>query len=454
MNAPPKWQKPTPLELAATVGLPVVGILWFGWSGTQILLLYWLENVVVGVFNLLRMILTKPVYENRADYLAANPWILQHYPISAEDWQKAKEWRVAQYPSMKQFFVPFFLGHYSFFLLIHGFLLATLVGKLPAKQWWTFFSAQWTWEMWAVIGSMVVSQGWRFWTEDLQGRRHTRTCPFLAMVYPYRRLLILHVALFLGGFAIVSWSLPAALAILLILVKAGFDMNWIRIPLGPKKIDWKHAEEWDRKKGAGRIVGKTVNERPAGCHAELNESASGLRFDLAARGVGEVWKKMRAGGCLIVGLILLGMISFWGFVFIGEQWRTIMNGGGNTYWFMLLIMTLAQLLGTLWILMFSLLLTIPWSVLAFGTRRGTIELKGDRLLIRQKGFPWPRNADLPAREIVDLGMSPTGSKTNDFAVLELRIRLQNGHEHTFFAGREADELNWIATQITNRLVEL
>lgn len=454
MTAPPKWRKPTLLELAATVGIPVAGILWFGWSGTQILLIYWFENVIIGIFNLLRMALSKPVYENRADYLAANPWLLQHYPISEEDWRKAKEWRVSQYPGVKPYLIPLFFGHYSFFLVIHGFLLATLVGKLPAREWWSFFASQWTWEMSLVVVLMIVSQGWRFWNEDLQGRNYTRTCPFLAMVHPYRRLLILHFTLFLGGFAIVFWSLPASLAILLILVKAGFDMNWIRVPLGPKKIDWQRAAEWDEKKGAGRIVGRTVNERPEGCHTEMTATPTTLLFELKPRGVREMWTRMHAGGCLVVGVIILGVISSFGFAFVSEQWRIILPGGSDHYWTILLIMTVAQVLGTIWLLMFSLLLSVPWSALAYGTRRGTIELCDEILSLEQRGFPWTRRNDLPAREIADIGMSRTGNKTNDFEVLELRIRLRDGQEFTFFAGRDADELNWIATRITHRLVEL
>lgn len=413
-----------------------------------------MENVIVGAFNLLRLGLSKPVYEHRADYLSANPWVLQHYPISEEAWRKAKEWRVPQYPGLKPFFVPLFFGHYGFFLMIHAFLLATLVGRLPAREWLTFFSSNWSTEMLLAAGSMIASHGWRFWTEDLQGRSHTRTCPFLAMVYPYRRLLALHVALFLGGFAIVFWSAPPALATLLILVKAAFDMNWIRVPLGPKKIDWQHAEEWHRNRETGRIVGRTIDERPSNCHARLIEERDALRFDLDPRGVREVWKAMRAGGCLVIGVVLLTMLSLFGFVLIGEHWNTIMKGGADHYWSILLAMSGAQLLGTVWLLMFSLLLTVPWEVLAYGTRRGSIELRGETLSLRQRGFPWPRREDLPAREIADIGMSPTGNKTNEFAVVELRIRLRDGRETVFFAGRDADELNWIATRITHRLVEL
>lgn len=449
----PNWKRPGVVEMATATAIPIVGIIAFGWSGIQILLLYWFENALVGVFSLLRLALSKPVYENRADYLKAHPWLLQHYPLSAEDWAIAKKLPVTRYGSYKEFFVPLFLGHYTFFLLVHAFLIATLVAKLPGWEWWRLFENEWSVGLGMAVGSIAVTHGWRFWTEDLQGRRFTRSCPFLTMVYPYRRLLVLQVALLLGGLAIVKFALPAALAILLILVKAAFDMNWVRIPLGPRKIDWKKQAERDGRRASGQIVGKTITEQPGNSHAKLTESATSLRIDLQPRGVKEVWCRMRAGGCLFIALLFLGVVSVFGFAFFAEQWRLIMQGGAGHYWLMLLLMTVAQIGGTLWLLMLSATVSVPWGVFAYGTVSGSIELADGSLQVRQKGIPIGRNARLKAADIVDLGMSPTGSKTNDFAVLELRIRMRDGAEHTFFTGREADELNWIATRLTMRLAE-
>ncbi len=36
--------------------VPLVGVLWFGWNVWTILTIYWLENGVVGVFNVLKML--------------------------------------------------------------------------------------------------------------------------------------------------------------------------------------------------------------------------------------------------------------------------------------------------------------------------------------------------------------------------------------------------------------
>ena len=446
----PQWQRPSVIELAAMTVIPVAGIIWFDWSGFHILLLYWYDNAMIGAFNVLRMALTKPVYRNRADYIAAHPWILQHYPMTEDEWAKAEKWPVTRYPSYKQFCIPFFLGHYSFFLGVHAFLLATLVKNLPAKEWLTLFSSEWSSGMAMALAAMAVTHGWRFWTEDLQGRRYTRTSTFLAMIYPYRQLLVLHLVLILGGLALTFFSLPSLLAILLILLKSGFDMNWIRFPIGPKKIDWKGMAEYDKKEKAGTIVSKTVKRKPKGCKIRMVETAEGLSFTIPPRGVGEVWRRMRAGGCLVVGIILLGSVSLFAAVFLVDHARAILRGNAG-YWELLLVMTVVQVVGTVWLLMCSLIVSIPWSVIVYGTVRGSIKLTADSLMIHQKGILRGRSRSFPVEEIADLGVSPTGSKTNNFEVVELRIRLLDGSEYTFLTGRDEQELNWISTQVMERL---
>lgn len=126
---------------------------------------------------------------------------------------------------------------------------------------------------------------------------------------------------------------------------------------------------------------------------------------------------------------------------------------GDSYWGLLFIMTVSQAIGTVWMLMLSLLVSVPWSVLAYGTVRGSIELTEDKLVFSQRGFPKGRRGEIPRGEIVDLGMSATGNRMNEFEVVELRIRLRDGSDHTFFMGRDPEELNWISTQVMLRLLE-
>jgi hypothetical protein len=36
--------------------VPLAGVVWFGWSVRTVLIVYWLENGVVGAFNVLKML--------------------------------------------------------------------------------------------------------------------------------------------------------------------------------------------------------------------------------------------------------------------------------------------------------------------------------------------------------------------------------------------------------------
>ena len=50
------WRRPSVLALVASNLVPVAGVLFFGWKIFPLVFLYWSENVVIGVFNVLKMI--------------------------------------------------------------------------------------------------------------------------------------------------------------------------------------------------------------------------------------------------------------------------------------------------------------------------------------------------------------------------------------------------------------
>src|SRR6185503_10154265 len=76
--------------------VPLFGVLALDWTVFSILLLYWCENVVVGVFNVLRLIFVQP----------RNPvvWV------------------------GKGFLIPFFMVHYGGFTFVHGMFVLSMFG--------------------------------------------------------------------------------------------------------------------------------------------------------------------------------------------------------------------------------------------------------------------------------------------------------------------------------------
>ncbi len=76
------------VSLVAVNLLPVVGVLFWGWDAGAIVLLYWSENLVVGIYNVLKMACVK------VEPAAANVG--------------------------KLFMIPFFMVHYGGFTAVHG----------------------------------------------------------------------------------------------------------------------------------------------------------------------------------------------------------------------------------------------------------------------------------------------------------------------------------------------
>ena len=71
--------------------VPLIGVVFLGWDAASIVLLYWIENLIVGIFNVLRMFLVK--VESRSKQF------------------------------QKLFMIPFFCIHFGGFCAVHGFFL-------------------------------------------------------------------------------------------------------------------------------------------------------------------------------------------------------------------------------------------------------------------------------------------------------------------------------------------
>lgn len=82
--------------LAANL-LPLAGVLFWDWDVFALLVLFWMENVVVGVFFILRIVF--------ADLEDAALWV------------------------GKLFMVPFFCVHYGMFTAVHGVFVFMLFGQ-------------------------------------------------------------------------------------------------------------------------------------------------------------------------------------------------------------------------------------------------------------------------------------------------------------------------------------
>jgi hypothetical protein len=168
--------------LVAANLVPLAGVLFWGWDVFALLLLFWMENVVVGLFFALRMLFVD--LEESALWLA------------------------------KLFMVPFFCVHYGMFTAVHGVFVFMLFGQGK-------YRAEGLNALAVLVASHLFSFAWNYlYRGEFRGAQLSRL-----MAQPYGRVVVLHVAIILGGIAAMMLGSPLWALLVLLGLKVAFDFK-------------------------------------------------------------------------------------------------------------------------------------------------------------------------------------------------------------------------------------
>jgi cytochrome c oxidase subunit IV len=224
------------VALLVANAIPLVGVLFFGWNVWTILTIYWLENGVVGIFNVLKMARAAAPEDEGAAAVTMNG-----KPIAA---------------SAKTVLIPFFIAHYGLFWLVHGFFILALPlflsfgsavgGSLSGDPVFTFpdpgsvgvipgpvvgpaagFASGLTSDpvgILIVIVGLFVSHGLSYRLDYIGRGEYLRTNVARQMFAPYGRLVILHITIIFGAFAIALTGAPEAAIAVLVVLKTALDL--------------------------------------------------------------------------------------------------------------------------------------------------------------------------------------------------------------------------------------
>lgn len=208
------------LPLAALVVanlIPLVGVIGFGWRVYDLVLVYWLENLVIGFWGILK-ILTASAPEG-----AGGSWI------------------------GRVFLSLFFCVHYGGFCAVHGVFLLTFFGRgeadsLMSNPTWfgplifvellvSVVRAVWEGsprESGMVVAALMMSHGASFVMNYLLGGERAAMTSKQAMAAPYVRIVIMHVTVLVGGALIALAGSPLAMLALLVVMKTAVDVHFHR----------------------------------------------------------------------------------------------------------------------------------------------------------------------------------------------------------------------------------
>jgi hypothetical protein len=193
---------------------PIYGVVYFGWDAFNIVLLYWAENVVIGFYSVLKIMFAK----------AEHPivYVFRLFPAA------------------------FFVLHYGAFVGVHGVFIFALFSKDKGSDMMGFGGHSWPcflvfvqilvnvirhcWltipaDMKYAIGVLFVSHGVSFVRNYLMGGEYLTSATKDLMGQPYARIMIMHVAIILGGFVSMSMGSPMGVLIVLVVLKTIIDVK-------------------------------------------------------------------------------------------------------------------------------------------------------------------------------------------------------------------------------------
>ncbi|HPS58556.1 MAG TPA: DUF6498-containing protein [Spirochaetota bacterium] len=222
--------------LVAANSLPVIGVIFFNWHPIVLLIIYWAESAIIGIFNLVMMfisgIIEKDVFSPSGAGLAA-------------------------------IFCPFFLFHYGIFMLVHGVFIAVMymivstgslsgsgesefelitVIKLLSPQEWTlrgFFKSEFS----AVV-ALFINHLISFYMNFIRIKEYNYTTPPDYMLRPYKRIVVMHITILLGFFTIfISGLRGAGVVIIWVALKVLADL---KMNMGDMAAQQKKRSEADQ----------------------------------------------------------------------------------------------------------------------------------------------------------------------------------------------------------------
>jgi hypothetical protein len=181
------------LILLAANSLPLIAVLKLNWTFYDLLVLYWIEMILVGVINVFRMILVNPGGSTVSFHL------------------------------LKIAFVPFFAGHFGLFCVGVGLALQVIFGKENFEvenQITAMLTGSSRMLFWPFVISHLFSFCWNY----IGQREFRRTTIMRRMFASYLRVIPLAVFLVAGTYACLHFESPAWMIAALVIGKAMIDL--------------------------------------------------------------------------------------------------------------------------------------------------------------------------------------------------------------------------------------
>lgn len=166
--------------------IPLVGVLLFGWNIGFIMLLYWMETVIIGLFNIPKILTCRLPPQGSTGRPGIGGLL---------------------------FIAVFFTIHYGGFNFGHYMFLKDMFDLPPIGT-----------DVLIAIAGFALSHGVSLLVNWFGKREYERNDPGVQMFKPYGRVVVMHLVIILGGFFVLAFNGALAVLILLIILKTATDV--------------------------------------------------------------------------------------------------------------------------------------------------------------------------------------------------------------------------------------
>lgn len=186
------------LALVVANLVPIYGVLALGWKVAPIMVFYWTENLVVGVFNIAKM-------ARAQGSVAGSGTTLNGKPVTQES---------------RRAMMLFFAVHYGFFTLGHGVFV------------WAVFSpgrGVFLPQLGLALLILFASHGYSY-RRNFIGRGEYLRVSFVQLFWqPYARVVVMHVSILAGGTLAAAMGSPIGALLVLVGLKTLIDLgaHWL-----------------------------------------------------------------------------------------------------------------------------------------------------------------------------------------------------------------------------------
>lgn len=182
---------PSALVLIIANLIPIAGSVFLGWNLSDVMVLYWAESGVIGIFNICKIIV------------------------------------IGRWAAL--FAAPFFAGHFGGFMAVHFLFIYTIF--IEQLQTGGEHSGDLTevallfTSLWPALAALFISHAYSFYSNFLGRREYLAKTVNNQMSEPYGRIMFMHLVLIIGGGLTMALGSPVPVLLAMIALKIFLDLR-------------------------------------------------------------------------------------------------------------------------------------------------------------------------------------------------------------------------------------